>query len=48
MPPLLFEESSSCVVSGFVSLTPSLEVPRGKADRLLSRIPQPIVGSSRR
>jgi hypothetical protein len=43
MLPDLLDVSSSGTSSSLVSLIPSLVVPRGNADRLLSRMPQPIV-----
>jgi hypothetical protein len=45
MPPLLLELSSSGTLSSLISFAPSLEVPRGYADRLLSNTPHPIVNS---
>jgi hypothetical protein len=43
MLPDLFDVSSWGILSLLVSLTPNLVVPRGNAERLLSRMPQPIV-----
>lgn len=40
--PALFEVSSSGTSASLVSWMPTLVVPRGVAERLLSRIPQPM------